>query len=137
MFKLLLSIFLLFSISKANSGVGGISGGHINFQRDSTFINVLYSRSLCHDNYEFRAMSMKCVKWTRDDDGRTCEQREKFEISQPLESTRKRCDQRDSDGNCDYWKTIRFYQSPKRIVKILDDDDHVIEKRKVIIPLCR
>ena len=119
----------------AHAGVGGISGGHINFQRNSTFVNALYSKTLCHDTYEFRTMSMICKKWSSDSD-RECILKVLEEITQPLESTRERCKER-SDRKCVEWETIRFYQSPDRTIKILDDSRNVIKIKKLTIPICR
>ena len=134
MYKLLIPFFF---ILKVYPGVGGISGGHINFQRNSTFVNVLYSKSLCHDNYEFRTMAKNCKKWKFDSDSRKCERWVMEEITQPIESTRERCRGRRSDDKaCTEWETIIFVQSPKRIVKILDDSNQVIETKKITVPLC-
>lgn len=125
------------------AGVGGIAGGtekfqkgsHINFQRASTFVNVLYSRTLCHDNHDFQAVVRQCVLWSNDDD-RKCLEHEKVKIYQPMESTRQRC-KRKEDDKCVEWITVPFIQGPKRIVEIKDDEDNVKSIKRVIVPSCK
>ena len=137
-----LAALYLFILS-AFAGVGGIAGGtekfqkgsHITFLKDSTWVNVLFSRSLCHDRHDFQAVVRKCVLWSRDDD-RRCLEHEKVKIFQPMEDTRLRCDKYDDD-ECVKWKRVPLVQSPKRIVEIKDNDDNIKAVKKVIIPVCK
>lgn len=139
MIRLILPFLLMTSIF---AGVGDIAGGtdkfqkgsQIHFQQFSTWVNVLYSKSLCQTEFNYEALISKCVKWTRDD-GRKCIKRVKFEATQPKESSRQRC-KRFEDDTCVDWEEVDFIQSPKRIVEIKDQDDNVIETRKVIVPRC-
>ncbi|MCR9206392.1 MAG: hypothetical protein NXH75_17555 [Halobacteriovoraceae bacterium] len=127
----------------AFAGVGGIAGGtekfqkgsHITFLKDSTWVNVLFSRTLCHDRHDFQAVVRKCVLWKREDDNRKCVEYEKVKIYQPKEDTRQRCDKYEDD-TCVRWKRVPLVQSPKRIVEIKDNDDNIKDIKKVIIPTC-
>jgi|GEM_PF-1412174 len=136
-------ISLFFIHLSANAGFGGIAGGtekfqkggHINFQKYSTFVNALYSRTLCHDGHDYHANITKCAVWSNGDD-RTCLEREKIEAIQPIESKRMRCKRSDGD-DCIEWIEVEFIQSPKRIIEQKDDDGNIKKIEKVIIPNCR
>ncbi len=131
-------------VINAHAGVGGIAGGtdkfqigsHINFQRVSTFVNVLYSKTLCHNRHDFEAVVRKCNLWIKDDDDKKCVDWEKVKAYQPIESKRERC-KRFQDDQCVEWIEVDFVQSPKRIVEIKDEDDNIKEIKKVVIPNCK
>lgn len=116
----------MIGFSSAHAGIGGASGGHVNFQRESTFVSPLFSKSLCFDGVDFHAKVRKCVKWTQDDE-RRCEETIIIEAVQPQESTRERCAKVTEDG-CDLWKTVPFIQSEVRKVDIMEDDKVVGNK---------
>lgn len=137
-----IAVLFIYSASLL-AGVGGIEGGgekfqkgsHITFQKDSTWVNVLYSRTLCHDTHDFQAVINKCVLWQSSGDERNCLEFEKVKIYQPLEDTRLRCASH-TEGDCQKWIEVPLVQSPKRIVEIKDQGDNVREVRKVIVPRC-
>lgn len=134
-------IFFLLSFSTF-AGVGGISGGtdkfqrgsHIHFQRESTWIHVEHSRTLCRTGDEYIAMLNKCVIRSNDD-SKECLKYEKTEAYQPMISERHRCDKYDSDGQCLKWITVPYIQSPKRIITPKAESSRAREK-KVIVPQC-
>lgn len=136
-------VALYLFVMSSFAGVGGIAGGtekfqkgsHITFLKDSTWVNVLFSKSLCHDTQDFQAIVKKCILWTQDDD-RKCEEYEQVKIFQPMEDTRLRCD-RYEDDKCVKWVRVPLVQSPKRIVEIKDNDDNIKAVKKVIIPICK
>ena len=141
MLKLLIPFLLMSSII---AGVGGIAGGntsfqkgsHIHFQRASTWVNVRFSKSLCHDGHDYKALLKKCIAYEPDDDGgRRCVRSEKYRAFQPMDSLRERCKKYD-DESCLEWETVRFYQSPKKIVEVKDSDDNIKKIEKVVIPKC-
>lgn len=135
MFKFMFT--MLFSLS-VHAGVGGISGAHVLFQEESTFVNAYYNKSVCHDGFEFKAKVSKCVKWNESGDEKRCIKNEKIIVFQPIESTRKRCaDYNSDDGPCTTWEEVKFIQSPNRIIKFLDDSNNVKKTKKLIIPECR
>jgi len=139
MLKLLIPFIFITSIA---AGVGGIAGGntsfqtgsHVLFQKESTFVNVLYSKSLCHDGHDFEAIVQKCTRYGNGDD-RECKKFEKYKAYQPIDGLKDRC-KRYEDDTCVEWQTVRFFQSPKKIVEIKDNDDNIKRKEKVIIPRC-
>ncbi|MCF8059769.1 MAG: hypothetical protein K9K67_10755 [Bacteriovoracaceae bacterium] len=141
MIKIIIPLLILIN---THAGVGGIAGGtekfqkgsHINFQKVSTFVNVLFSRSLCHDNYEFEAMVNQCNLWVNDGDGKKCEEWIKVKAYQPIESKRSRC-KRYEDDTCVEWIEVDFVQSPRKIVEIKDEDGNIKEIKRVIIPKCK
>lgn len=138
----LIFLNLFFVHLSANAGFGGIAGGtekyqkgsQINFQKYSTFVNALYSRTLCHDGHDYHAKITKCAVWSNDDD-RTCLEREKIEAVQPMESKRFRCKKKEDD-DCVEWIEVDFIQSPKRIIELKDDDGNIKKIEKVVIPQC-
>lgn len=126
------------------AGVGGISGGHknlqgghINFQRESTFVHPVYSKTLCFDGSDFHAQIKKCAEWGGGDDER-CVRYETIRAVQPSESTRERCAReggRDG-GSCQKWETVPFVQSPIRKVDVIQGK-HVVKQVKVKVRSCR
>lgn len=141
MTKLLLTLLLT---SSALAGVGDIAGGtdkfqkgsHIHFQRNSTWVNVLYSKSLCQTTYDYEAIVRECARWNRDSDGRKCVEYKKVQAVQPKEAQRRRCKRYDDD-TCVEWEIVDYVQSPKRIVEIKDEDGNVKKRLKVIVPKCK
>lgn len=137
-------LIILITTISAYAGIGGIAGGNnkfqrgdkILFQRHSTFVNAHFSRSLCHDGFDYEAMISKCVRWEKDDDNRVCVEKEIVKAYQPMDSTRQRC-KKYEDGNCKEWEEILFFQSPNRIVEIKDEDGNVKKRKKVTIPSCK
>jgi len=129
-----LILVALIAFSSANAGIGGASGGHVNFQRESTFVSPLFSKSLCFDGVDFHAKVKKCVKWTNDDE-RRCIESETIEAVQPQESTRERCDKYTDDG-CQLWKTVPFIQSEVRKIDIIEDD-RVVANKFVKVKECK
>ncbi len=142
MIRLILPLILMTS---SFAGVGDIAGGtdkfqkgsHIHFQSRSTWVNVLYSKTLCQTAYNFEALVRECVRWKRDDDGgRKCVEYTKVQAVQPKESRRERCS-RYEDDDCVAWIEVDYIQSPKKIVEIKDEDGNIKERKKVIVPTCR
>jgi hypothetical protein len=141
MIKYLLSILF---ITSTFAGVGDIAGGtdkfqkgsHIHFQRNSTWVNVLYSKSLCQTTYNYEATIRECARWEKDSGGsRKCVEYRKVSANQPKEGQRQRCKKREDD-KCVQWITVDYIQSPKRIVEIKDEDGNVKERVRVIVPKC-
>lgn len=129
---------LIFLASLAHAGVGGMQGGHVTFQRESTFVSPLFSKSLCFDGSDFHAEIRKCAKWDLSDDDAKCVRYEKVKAVQPMISTRQRCDQyggRD-DGRCLKMITVPFIQKPERKVQIVEDDQ-VIKEIMVKVKDCQ
>lgn len=125
------------------AGVGGISGGHkdlqgghINFQRESTFVSPVYSKTLCFDGVDFHATINKCAKERNGDSG-GCERMIKVRATQPMESTRERCKRSGGGDNdhCQKWETVPFIQNPVRTVDVMNGD-HVVKKVKVRVKSC-
>lgn len=142
MTRIVLTLMFMTSIY---AGVGDIAGGtdkfqkgsHIHFQRNSTWVNVLYSKSLCQTPYNYEAIVSECARWERESGGsRKCVERRKVQATQPKESRRQRC-KRYEDDKCVAWIEVDYIQSPKRIVEIKDDDGNVKERRKVVVPSCK
>ncbi|MEC7275901.1 MAG: hypothetical protein VXV96_06240 [Bdellovibrionota bacterium] len=134
---------IIFTLS-SYAGIGGIVGGTdkfqrgntINFQRASTFVNILHNKSLCHDGYDYEAVVKKCTLWVNDDGERKCAQRERTKIFQPLESDRLRCARFEED-ECVEYERVPLKQSPKRILEIKDRDGSIKKLKKHVIPNCR
>lgn len=140
MINLILPLILTFS---AFAGVGGISGGtdkfqrgvHIEFQRESTFVNAQFNRTLCTDGVDYFAKFRKCMIRSNDDDAE-CLRTDIIEAQQPVVSERQRCKSYDSDGKCLKWITVPYIQSPKRIFIPNREEDNRKEK-KIVIPKCK
>ena len=142
MFKTLIPFLIMTSLF---AGVGGIAGGntnfqkgsHIHFQKASTWVNVRFSKTLCHDGHDYAALLNRCLVYEREDDGgRKCVRSEKYKAFQELDGQRRRC-KKYEDGDCLEWETVRFYQSPKKIVEIKDEDGNIKKRERVIIPKCK
>lgn len=134
--KFILGILTFLAFNLSHAGVGGIEGGHIHFQRKSTWVNSFYNKTICHDGFEFKAQVRLCSKWKVSDDDRKCVEFKKQVIFQPLESTRMRCKIYDDD-NCVGWEEVKYFQSPKRLLKFKDEDGNVIKKKKHTVPTCQ
>lgn len=141
--KALTAFTLLFIILSSQGGTGSIVGGtdkfqrgnSILFRRDSTYVNVLYNKTICHDGDDFHAKVTQCVEWKVDSDDRKCVRREKNVIFQPMEDYRFRCSHYEDD-DCVEWEKVPLNQSPKRILEIKDNDGQVRSTKKKIIPRC-
>jgi hypothetical protein len=127
-----------------HAGVGGIAGGTekfqrgnaIHFQEFSTWVNVLYSKSLCQTAYDFEAELRQCAEWKNDSGDRKCIRWIKVPAVQPKESKRERC-KRFEDDKCVEWVEVDYVQSPKKIYEEKDDDGDVKKRLKVIVPKCK
>lgn len=128
-----------FLVSAAAFGNGYMTGDKIHFQKDSTWVNSYYNKTICLNDVDvYEAVVTTCVKWNngRDDD-RNCMKYGKKKIFQPMVSTRLRCDSwggRDSD--CDSWVTVDYVQSPKRTVKFFDEGDQLKKTVTYTIKAC-
>jgi hypothetical protein len=138
----LLSIFLVsFSVV---AGVGDITGGaqrgdKIHFEKDSTWVNSYYSKSLCFDGENFHAKIHKCVKWVNRRGGEECAKTEKFAAIQPQYSTRKRCvKQQGRSGNCKEWENVDYFQSEIRIIDFYRErgGGRAYKTETIVIPTC-
>lgn len=133
MFKVIVTLFFVTSV---HAGVGGISGAHILFQEESTFVNAYFDKSICHDGFEYKAKVRECIKWENSDDDRRCVKYQKKWAFQPIESTRDRC-RHFNDDDCKEWEEVRFIQKPQRTVKFADEDGHVRKTKNITIPNCK
>ena len=133
--KKLILIFLIF-ITNAHAGVGGIDGGSVHFQKDSTWVNMVYSKTLCYKDKAYFAKSRKCKKWERHSDDRNCVKYANTIITQPEFSTRQRCKTRDDDG-CKLWETITYHQKRDRVVRFKDEDGHILRTEKLRVKACK
>lgn len=125
---LLLNLFFIISLAQAG-GIGGMQGGHVNFQRESTFVSPLFSKSLCFDGVDYHAEIRKCVKWDLSNDDVTCVRYEKVKAMQPMVSTREHCEHfgGNDDNRCEKWVTVPFIQKPERKVQVMNDGQLVKE----------
>lgn len=130
-----LVVALLWSIS-IQAGVGGIEGGTVHFQKDSTWVNMVYSKSLCYSNEKYFAKGRKCTKWRRDSDDRKCEEYVPKLMIQPEYSTRMRCKKRDDD-NCIEWEVVKYRQKRDRVVRFKDEDGNVIKTEALRVKSCK
>lgn len=135
---------LVFVIA-THAGVGGIAGGTekfqkgnaIHFQQHSTWVNVLYSKTLCQTDYSYEAQLRECARWENSgNDDRKCVDWRKVDATQPKESTRYRC-KRFEDDDCAEWIEVDYVQSPKRIIEIKDEDGYVKKRFKLTVPQCK
>ena len=131
----LLILSFLFSLS-ATAGVGGIDGGSVHFQKDSTWVNMVYSKSLCFKDSQYFAKSRKCTGWERSSDERRCKKHKIAQIVQPMHSTRQRCKKMEEEG-CKEWETIKYVQKRDRLVKFKDEDDNVVRVEKLRVKGCQ
>jgi hypothetical protein len=131
----LLSIYFI-SLS-AFAGVGGIDGGSVHFQKNSTWVNMVYSKSLCYKNKTYFAPSKKCLKWENSgSDDRTCVKEVMITMTQPEKSTYLRCAKYEDD-RCVKWDIIDYHQKPSRLVKFKDEDNRVIRIEKLRVKSCK
>jgi hypothetical protein len=133
MYKLI--IMLLWSLN-LQAGVGGIEGGSVHFQKDSTWVNMVYSKKLCYQDQTFYAPGKKCLKWERDSDDRRCVKSVKTLMVQPEYSTRMRCKKRDDD-RCIEWEVVKYHQKRDRVVRFKDEDGHVIKTQAFRVKGCK
>ena len=131
------STLLAIAFLISGSAFARTSGAHIHFQKDSTWVNALYSRTLClnsaTDTYE--ATISVCVEWRNEDGDRDCVQRGTKMAFQPRVSTRQRC-ARYSNDDCKAYETVAYVQSPERNVTIYDNEDQVVGTKMVTVPFC-
>jgi len=130
-----LMLITLMSITSAQAGIGGISGGHINFQRESTWVHPLYSKSLCFDGVDFHAKIKKCAK-VRNGDSGGCERFENVDAVQPKESTKMRCSKTGGDDNCRQWEEVPYIQYPNRVLDLYVND-HQVKTVKFRVKNCQ
>lgn len=135
MLKIIL-ILLWSTATFAGAGIGGIDGGSVHFQKNSTWVNMVYSKKLCFKNDSFYAPSIKCTKWKNDGDRRKCVKQKPIIMVQPKYSTRQRCKKMEDD-KCVKWLTVPLVQKPDRVVKFLDDDRRVIRVEKLRVKSCK
>lgn len=133
--KALILILVMGFSGEASAGVGGISGGHVHFQKFSTWVSPVYSKTLCVAGDHYRAELNVCEK-TSGGDSDSCQQFRKIRATQPLHSTREICVEERGDGNCVKWATVPYFQDPVRTVSITQGDREVGQKT-VVVPGCR
>lgn len=134
--NLVIGLALLSSASAFAERDTYFTGDKIEFQKNSTFVSALYSKSLCLNGDTYEAIINKCVEYTNDDE-RRCVKTIKIKAFQPVESTRQRCAEfggRDDD-RCVEWETVPYVQSPVRMVKFYEGST-VVRTQKVVIPAC-
>lgn len=124
----LISVFTSFSWA----GVGGTSGGHVFFQKVSTYVSVVYNRTLCVEDGNYFALVNFCIEQDREGG---CERFEKKEITQPVISSHKVCAKQRGD-TCAKWETAPYVQKP--IFNVIDDNGGGFKRPQVIqVPNCR
>ena len=139
------SLFLLLGLlvlspPDIRAGVGGITGGHIHFQSDSTFVSAVCSKTLCLDRDRFHAVINKCV--ARVEQGARegeCLRTEKAVATQPMNSTRMRCEvfSGTDQKTCAKWVEVPYVQKPVLEVNYVDKDNRIIDRKTVVVPACR
>lgn len=119
------------------SAFGYMTGDKIHFQKDSTWVNSYYNKSLClNDQDVYEAVVSVCTKYVNNgSDDRTCVRRGTKKIYQPMVSTRLRCDDWSGD-NCSSWVRVDYVQSPKRTVKFYNDKDQLTKTASYTIKSC-
>ncbi len=133
----LVMLAFVFSIH-AHGGVGGISGGHIQFQDFSTFVHPVYEKSLCFDGEAFHAKVNKCLEWKTESDNRVCVRSTEVWAKQPMESSRERCKHFEgSDGTCLAWERVPLVQYPNRFFEFKDEDERVLKRVEFRVKDCR
>lgn len=131
--SLVLALAFLASVAHAN-----VTGDKIHFQSESTWVSAVYSKTLCLNGSNYEAVISKCVE-RRNNDDETCVRTIKVLATQPMNSTRLRCDAfagRD-EGSCTKWVRVPYVQKPVRTVKFYTDRDQLIKTVKVTIPACK
>ena len=107
--------------NRAKAFAKRIKGDSIHFQKNSTWAKAIYDKSLCFDGYEFRTKVSICTKrGTGFDDRRTCLEKERVEISQPMESKIKRC-KLFIEKVCVEWNEENYIQKPLKLIEFIDD----------------
>ncbi|MCF8059767.1 MAG: hypothetical protein K9K67_10745 [Bacteriovoracaceae bacterium] len=121
----------------STSAFAGNVVGHIHFQSESTWVNALYSKSLCLDGDTYKATVTKCMEYGSGDE-RRCLQYGKIAATQPVESTRQRCASfgGGDDNQCTKWITVSYVQSPNITVKFYNDDNELVKTKKITVPSC-
>ncbi len=129
---------LLFTTVEGFPGVGGMSGGHIQFQKESTFVHPLYHKSLCYDGDSFHAKVNKCVEWKESGDKSTCVRTQTVWAEQPRESKHQRCARSaGDDGTCLAWEEVPLVQNPDRYFEFADEDGRVTKRVEFRVKDCR
>jgi hypothetical protein len=116
------------------SAFANVSGDKILFQKESTYVSVVYNKSLCLDGNTYRAVIDKCMQWANDD-RRACLRSAKVRVTQPVESTRQRC-AATTDRGCSAWETVRFNQDPVRTVTFFNDEGRELDTKTYIVKAC-
>lgn len=129
--KKFLALALLFISVSASAYV---TGDKIHFQKDSTYVSAVYSKSLCLDGDTYRAVISKCLQWSNGDD-RTCLRTGKVRATQPMVSTRQRCAVQGED-RCQRWETVRYVQDPVRTVTFFNSNGDELKTETVIVKAC-
>ena len=128
------SLIVLAALASTSSFAGVV--GHIHFQKASTWVNAFYSKSLCLDGKTYKAVISTCLKYEEDSEGRTCVKRGMKNVSQPMVSTRLRCNGY-SDDNCVSYERVSYVQSPNITVKFTDRDGDLIRTEDITVPNCK
>ncbi len=129
-----LMLAAIMGLGSAHAGIGGISGGHVHFQRESTWVNPVYSKTLCFDGEDFHAKIKKCAKYGGRDDN-NCERFEVIDAVQPMVSTKKIC-KRDTDSQCLEWQELPYIQNPNRYFDFYNDD-RFVKRTKFKVKSCQ
>lgn len=127
------SLIAAIALISTNAFAGVI--GHVHFQKASTWVNAYYSKSLCLDGDTFRATVSMCLEYGQGDE-RPCLSYGKVKISQPQESTRQRCASH-SEGDCQEWETVRYFQSENITVQFTDRNGNVTGTKDITVPNCK
>lgn len=130
MFNLTLALFI--SI-QSMAGVGGVAGGNVLFQKESTYIS-LNDRTLCHNGVHYRAVIKKCTRWN-DKNQNACRSSEEKEIFQPIISVKQGCVGLNLE-RCSEWKELPFIQSPQRKVEIVGSNSRLLGHSIITVPSC-
>jgi hypothetical protein len=129
------SLIVLAALASTSSFAGVV--GHIHFQKASTWVNAFYSKSLCLDGKTYKATIATCLKYENNgDEGRTCVKRGKKNVSQPMVSTRLRCNGY-SDDDCVSYERVSYVQSPNITVKFTDRDGDLVRTEEITVPSCK
>lgn len=133
---LIVSVTMALSSLAFADGVGGTSGGHILFQRNSTYVSALHNRTLCVNNGHYFATVNSCVSFGGGDNDH-CEQMAKMQITQPIKSVTKKCTLYYGGDNCIKWETVPFVQEPVLKVKIKPETGGMPKTKILQIPNCK
>lgn len=134
--KAILLLTLLVSTSVFARTNYGLRGDKIQFQKHSTWVSVVYNKTLCIDGETYFSDIRKCLEWERDSDDRVCKKYGIVKATQPMHSTRQRCAQR-NDDRCTEWETVKFTQKPVKEVSFLDEDGNVQYSKTYTVPNCK